>query len=434
LSNIIGATLKTIHTHPLALFLLGGVVAFAAVFPNVARFVEDVIPTDAIIQVSVPVFLQALFLLCWFERRKVIALVRNNPALVGLYALAIISATVTGVTSDNANLFYSLHFLVLTCLLGVFFAVTYSPSEQLTVWSVAFVLVAVTSLIFAFVRPASAFHLTTHMGDLRGLMLHKNILGSVMSFGCGVLLMRALTAGRWRAKLITVLGLGIVTATLLLTTSRLGFVTAVAAYALPGVWAVSRRVDTRILWRVVLISGAVGCAAVITLLPTIRRVLLHDEFMFGRVMMYESLPMAVAARPILGYGYRNGYDELWEQFPQFVQQYNVWKAPHAHNGLLDTAIYLGFSGVALLLWVMITYGVRALRAAYTPNTHCKNWLSVWWLVMLLMFVLGNTLDTMIWSSLALLQNTVMIAMGLSLARSGTLVAELVQGNPQCEQR
>jgi hypothetical protein len=402
LSNIIGATLKTIHTHPLALFLLGGVVAFAAVFPNVARFVEDVIPTDAIIQVSVPVFLQALFLLCWFERRKVIALVRNNPALVGLYALAIISATVTGVTSDNANLFYSLHFLVLTCLLGVFFAVTYSPSEQLTVWSVAFVLVAVTSLIFAFVRPASAFHLTTHMGDLRGLMLHKNILGSVMSFGCGVL--------------------------------RLGFVTAVAAYALPGVWAVSRRVDTRILWRVVLISGAVGCAAVITLLPTIRRVLLHDEFMFGRVMMYESLPMAVAARPILGYGYRNGYDELWEQFPQFVQQYNVWKAPHAHNGLLDTAIYLGFSGVALLLWVMITYGVRALRAAYTPNTHCKNWLSVWWLVMLLMFVLGNTLDTMIWSSLALLQNTVMIAMGLSLARSGTLVAELVQGNPQCEQR
>ena len=111
----------------------------------------------------------------------------------------------------------------------------------------------------------------------------------------------------------------------------------------------------------------------------------------GRADFWPYLLEAIAARPILGYGYgaffRSSASDDYLSY--YVVEAGGWKPYHAHNSFLQTLLDTGYAGLALLVWLLIAGMIRAFRFLLRE----RSVLSLWPLLMILTLTLGSYSET-----------------------------------------
>ena len=202
----------------------------------------------------------------------------------------------------------------------------------------------------------------SHPGLWRGIFPHKNEAGAAMVILviCG-LYVRA-TASRFLGWVIVVLAVGFLVAsgskTALLVTPVILAVTALCRVFRGGI---SRTV---LLLGPVVVFSVVSIGSV--LVPAIQEKLgavMTDATFTGRNEIWEFAIDNIFVRPFRGWGY--GAFWMTERTMYAGSEQLTWvnTANHAHNAYLDTALTMGFPGLAFTLLAFMLMPLRDLQAA-----------------------------------------------------------------------
>lgn len=183
------------------------------------------------------------------------------------------------------------------------------------------------------------------------LFPHKNDLGPFLAIFLGVVIVADKNRWtRWPTLIVTSL-------MLLGSQSITGLTSAMVAVAAFAWLRANERADDRVMsiavvvTTVIAIAGALGTRAG---LPIFLEASGKDPTFSGRTDIWAAVWGAVVDRPILGYG-RGGLFfsppndisvELWRQIG--------FRAPHAHNGVLDLTSQIGLIGLALFAALFLT--------------------------------------------------------------------------------
>jgi O-antigen ligase len=92
----------------------------------------------------------------------------------------------------------------------------------------------------------------------------------------------------------------------------------------------------------------------------------------GRTQLWEAVWSSIRERPWLGYGY-GVFWSGWEGASGAVIEAVGWETPHAHNGVLDLWLSLGFLGVATFVTGFVAAVGRALAAAQARDSDDSIW-------------------------------------------------------------
>ena len=112
----------------------------------------------------------------------------------------------------------------------------------------------------------------------------------------------------------------------------------------------------------------------------------HNYDLSGRTGIWYFVDLAIAKRPLLGWGYRS----VWLVGPDSPMQVGGWieQMPYAHNGYLDTMLDTGYIGLVLFLVFIFTTLHAIGRAAGRDPTRA------WLLLSIALFcILVNFLET-----------------------------------------
>jgi O-antigen ligase len=115
-----------------------------------------------------------------------------------------------------------------------------------------------------------------------------------------------------------------------------------------------------------------------------------DPTISGRTYIWEVSLDRLWDHPWLGYG-RSAFWSPDSPYPRAISFYlsQGFRAPHAHNGFIDTALDVGLIGLGLLLICYVTAFVRALLRAYGSN-HPEH---LWAIGYLTFFALNNMTES-----------------------------------------
>jgi exopolysaccharide production protein ExoQ len=248
-----------------------------------------------------------------------------------------------------------------TLLLAWWWAETLGPRRLLRGVAFGLLLVAAASYALLLLAPQVAVHggASQHAGDVRGALLHKNLLGREMALATTLALGLAAAAPRrrpgWLLAAVATAGLvaGAGSATGLV--ALLGGLGVVTLAALPAANAWERA------GRAALVAGAVAGAALLVAAaaPRLLGWLGRDTSFTGRDRIWEVTVGLLRDRPWTGFG----YGAFWEgPGGAEVSRQLGYAVGHAHNGLLQAATSLGVLGAAALLLLFGGAAWRALRA------------------------------------------------------------------------
>lgn len=375
----------------LALFVFSG-----ALFPLLLEGGDgmlDAAERSRLRMLNLPVYLLTFLFLARRPILLAIAMWRNVP-MVALVLFPTVSAF--WAISQSVSLRRSIA-LIMSMAVAYLLATRFSPRQQIVLLSGVLGGATVMSLAAAAVMPGLA--MMPGEGGLRGIFIHKNVLGWVASFTVilGLAARQDLQpAMRWGG-----LGLiGIGAAGILLSGSATALLSALFGWlTFLTVRTIARaRGMARLAAILVLALVLVSLAALlfIGLLPLLE-FLGKDATLTGRVPLWHLVDAEIARRPVLGYGYGVFWSEanpiawqIWEEVG--------WQAPHAHNGYRDLLLGLGLVGLALFLIV-------ALRALQQGTGLCSaaphdGWL---WCVA----TIGTALAMNLSESTFLMQNDLM---------------------------
>ncbi|EPX85734.1 O-antigen polymerase [Salipiger mucosus DSM 16094] len=343
--------------------------------------------------VNLPVYALTLGLLV---RRPVLlasALWRNLPMLA---LMLLPMASLLWTVSQSVTMRRAIA-LIMSMSVAYLLATRFTPRQQILLMGGVLGGSTLLSILAAGAVPGMAF--APGESALRGIFMHKNVLGWVASFtvllGIAAQLDPLRAMRRGGVALILVGGLGVVLSTS--ATSLLSCVVALLVFL--GVRTVTQgqgpaRLVRKlaVLLTTVLIMAGLG----IGLLPLLE-MLGKDATLTGRVPLWALVDPEIAARPLLGYGYGVFWSEaspeawmIWEKI--------LWQAPHAHNGYRDLLLGVGIPG--LVLFVVLT--VRALRQGARLCTVAPRDGWIWCTT-----AIGTTLAMNVTESTILMQNDLM---------------------------
>jgi exopolysaccharide production protein ExoQ len=272
--------------------------------------------------------------------------------------------------------------LALTLVFGVYFASRFDTKRQLRLLVSAFGICVVFSFVF------EIFGLNPDVGvpGWYGIFYQKNSLGRTMVLAALVFLFwkRIEPEHKWLARL------GFVAAATLVLLARsatslliLIFLVCILSYLR---WSLRRRRLVAVAGLGALITAAVPLVFwASTHLEVVAGGLGRDPLLTGRVPLWILSTAAALQRPWLGFG----YEAFWrpdEIYVRRIWHVLVWKAPHAHNGLLELWLDVGIIGLSLFLTVLIHYIARALKFSYLRRSDA---LALWPLMFLMFMVIGN---------------------------------------------
>ena len=333
-----------------ALFLFSG-----ALFPLLQAGPAGIL-TDgdrsSLRRLSLPIYALTVVLLIRRPALMGVALRRNVPMLL-LILLPLVSAFWS--ISQTITLRRSVA-LLLSMGVAYLMATRFTPRQQILLLIPVLGGATLLSLIAAVALPHLAYMPDDHA--LRGIFLHKNVLGWVASYTVMLGLaaqhdtMRGIRQAGW-----AMLGIGSVAVAL--STSATGLLSAMFGWSVfLSVRAITRKQGmARITVKLALLVTAIAVfsALFIGLLPLLE-FLGKDATLTGRVPLWHLVDPEIVHRPLLGYGYGVFWSEAnpvaWR-----IWEVSGWQAPHAHNGYRD--LLLGVGSVGLVLFGLVT--VRALR-------------------------------------------------------------------------
>jgi O-antigen ligase len=304
--------------------------------------------------------------LCWLLLRSV------NPFLLLFAALAVASI----VWSIEPAVTVRRDIRLVTILLACFaFALTGWHGRRFqSVVRPALTAVLLGSIVFAFAAPQLAIHqeLSPELaGAWRGLANHKNTFGAIAGTSL-VLWLHGWLAGEmrtWRA----ILGCALAAACLTLSRSSTAAISALAAIVLMLLLTWSpRSVQPHIKYAVVLAAAVlvVYALAILRLVPGSDLLLAPltsltgmDATFTGRSEIWAIIVERIHLNPLLGVGYGAYWIGPVAQSPsyEFIWRMGSFYPGSAHNGYLDVANDLGWSGLVCLLGYIVVHLRQSLR-------------------------------------------------------------------------
>ncbi|QEW23419.1 putative O-glycosylation ligase, exosortase A-associated (plasmid) [Paracoccaceae bacterium] len=398
-----------------ALFVFSG-----AVFPLLMGGSDGMLdPTEKarLRYVNLPVYALILGAMVQRPMLPVRAMARNLPMLM---LVVLTFASVTWSLSSGITLRRAVA-LMLSMSLACLLATRFTPRQQILLLAVVMGGATALSLLAAVALPGLAYL----PGDsaLRGIFVHKNVLGWVASFTVllGIAaqkdLSRRFRRGGW--ALVVIGGAGTV-----LSGSATSLIAAVTAllFVIGANVLVHRRGLARLATKLLLLIVTILLLGglILGLLPLLE-MLGKDATLTGRVPLWGLVTPEIARHPFLGQGYGAFWSEAnpvaWRIWAEAG-----WQAPHAHEGYLD--LLLGVGAVGLALFVLVT--VRALQQGTELCTAAPHdgW---FWCVA----AIGTSLAMNLSESTFLMQNDLMWVLFATSALTISLRhAELVQTPPR----
>ncbi len=291
-------------------------------------------------------------------RRRVAlaALVAGNRLLFALVGLAFLSALWS--VSPGTTLAKAVA-LGLTTVLGVYLAVSFTPSDLARVLSWVLAVLVVLSAAVALKRPDLGLdHLR---GDTwRGVFTTKNELGRIAVLAAVVWFVRAITRSARLTVALPLTGLSV------LALQRSGSKTGLLVLALAAVFLVALpalRAHSSIALPAgiaLAIVGLVGADWLVGHSDAAVSTVGADSTLTGRSGIWSAVWAQIHVHPLSGFGFGafwtgiNGpAGEVWARIGA--------TPPHAHNGVLDLWLDLGLLGVVLFLGSFVLVARRAVR-------------------------------------------------------------------------
>ena len=321
-----------------------------------------------------PAYLAALFLLSRRPGRAVRAAL--GTPLLWLLILLVGASTLWSVNPGVTERRFLA--LVFTTLAGAALAARFDWAELSEVLGASFAFLILLSIAMAVALPTWGRMTTEFPGAWRGPWPDKNALGGHMAKGF-VLLIAAAVLNPTRRPLWALASLGALFL-MLASGSKTALVTAfMGAGALGFVFLVRRGGPPAVL---AVFGGVTGLAALAFVGVFAREqafgVLGKDATLTGRTAIWGAAELEIAKQPWLGYGYQSVWatDDRWTPLGWIVK-HAKFRAYHAHNSWIDTALGLGRVGLAAWGAVFVEFWLRSLWAVGTSR---GAWLALPFLV------------------------------------------------------
>lgn len=300
-----------------------------------------------------------------------LALWRRNW-LPGLFlALAILS--ILWSVEMTATLFRILELFFAT-LIASYFGMRLGPRRMMDVlfWFGAVLIILSIALVYG-APPTGTMYWAPFDGAWRGVYWHRNHLGSIAAFLSIIYLCRILFAIKEKNPKGILDGVFYIFCllTVLFTRSATGYIVLIVLHGflcLVLIWLQMYPRLQRKHYLTILGIGLLAAVLVMTNLDFIFGLFNRDATMTGRVGLWSHLLALASERPWLGHGF--GAVWVTDSFREQIRQLVGWASQPliGDNGFLDIYLHLGILGLVMFLSVLVLFAVRAVRYALEEKT------------------------------------------------------------------
>lgn len=320
---------------------------------------------------------------------------KQNLFLSALLLVSLSSVLWTSSIKITVQMFIEIS---LCTFFACYLSIRLSTRQLMRILMVIGTIAAFLSILFAIALPSYGIFAGYGTSAWQGICTHKNTLGVSSAY----LLLPAFFAmdvSRWARCAYGSLMVFLI----LMSQSRGAWAYTLAIFIFVAWLHLYRRLRRSDSLLLVVLTGAIfaGLVAILAFyFPVLAAMVGKDPTMSGRFKIYEQVWLAIAKRPIQGYGLGG----FW--FPGSLESQRLglaigWKnIGYSENGFLELALQIGFLGVALLLGMLTTALVRAIKLLrspfYTPRVG-------WFLTIIVLALLTNidagwflTSDTLDW--------------------------------------
>jgi exopolysaccharide production protein ExoQ len=269
--------------------------------------------------------------------------------------------------------------LLLTTGFAAYLAMRFTPQTALKLVALACGLSAVASLVLVVVDPSAAIHADgdIHAGDWKGVFGMKNVMGRSMAFGVLTLIATTFVV-RPAAKLVTISGIVLCAALLIMSAARTGWVVAFfVLFAAPFFVLLQPNHFSRgVRIAMVALAAVAGCVLVAMTFQYGLALIGRDETLSGRTHLWDLALASGKKRFLIGAGYRaywtaNGANDIYTQTTIGGRSLG-----NGHNGYLDTWLELGMVGFSAFLLLLVTVIVRITRYLTRSADAIGLWLAM----------------------------------------------------------
>lgn len=351
-------------------FIILGLSFFSGVFG--VHSLGAVLPKAVVTLVRFFVWGMSTILVCLFWKSTIMTASRDK-----LLCLLTVLALVSFLWSEypDFTLFNARDVLMMTSF-GLYFATRFSLKEQVQLVACTFFLGSLLSTILAIGLPSVGIHqadgIESHPGAWKGVYGHKNGLGSMM-------VLSALTffaLPKENSNLYKWGGLSFSLVLMLLSTSKTSLVLSILLILLMMFYKNYRwqgKISVIFIDIGILILGCVALL-IFTYWVELLTGLGRDPTLTGRTPLWGAALARLMERPLLGYGYA----AFWAPKSKYAIEAghaigSGWVPPHAHNGLIDLLLDVGFIGLSFFLMSYFTTFAQALKRAYASRNPEDLW-------------------------------------------------------------
>jgi exopolysaccharide production protein ExoQ len=326
---------------------------------------------------------------------QVWTVIKRNWLIPAMLALAVCSAAWSPAPTITLQMCVSVG---LCTLFACYLSARYSTERLMQLLIFMGVVSALLSILFVVALPSYGVFQGYGGNAWQGICKHKNGLGVSMAFLLSPVFFTN-HYGRWRRVAYAALLLFLIYK----SQSRGAWAYAAGMFLFVGWLSLVRRVRSRELALILLITGTVGLATValgLAFWPLLAAKMGKDPTMTGRTGIYIEVWRSIVKHPILGYGF-GGFWYTRSPEAQRIRLALAWpNIGYAESGVLDLALNIGFLGVGLVVAMIAKatiQGARLLRSpGYSPRVG-------WFLTILFLTAVTNidagwfmTADTLDW--------------------------------------
>jgi exopolysaccharide production protein ExoQ len=277
-------------------------------------------------------------------------------------------------------------FLLGSTLIGIYLGERFSI-ERLSRWlAQVLCMIMVGSILLYFISPSSVIDYMASNGDWKGVTINKNTFGWYMAIAVALLTLIRFRRFPWMRYVF------LLTAIILLVLSRsaTSLVGCVLMVSMIPLWRIVRAggKTRRLVYLLMLMALCAGVYFMWAEQALLFRAVGRDSTLTGRTDLWALVWSAITRHPFLGYGYGG----FWSGVRGEVLNIYIasrWLPMGAHNGYLELWLGLGIVALPLLLYFVL----RSFRMAMAYISSNQDWLSIWPMTYLLMFVFHNFFES-----------------------------------------
>lgn len=260
---------------------------------------------------------------------------------------------------------------------GLYFVSRFNPKHQLYILACALGITVMVNLLYAIALPSVGRHVGDKFdGAWKGFYENKNEFSGKMVWSLAVFYMLSFKNTNPLVMKIARVGIIICPVLILLSTSKTALVLFVVLLSGVAIWRKyswqGRRtiltLDIALLSLIFLVGGVVSqWVGIVSSLG-------KDPTLSGRTDIWIGAIAQINQRPLLGYG----FSAFWtEDNPAALRigdnLHPGFYTYHAHNGLLDILLDIGWLGLIVFMLGFISTWILALKYAYKPDSPGDSW-------------------------------------------------------------